>query len=171
MCGDLAKFRRGRAQIARHPLNFIFATPGQLGEARACSSPIPALHGAVALPVNAFRDDPKLLLSLSRSQIAQKSARTFLAGRARGCGGLLQHDPHNALGGDRRLDGRCQTNARAQRPHLSLWPPYRIDGRHTAPSNQDFTPDCARKTRSRACAISPTHRIWRNATVLRLRKP
>src|ERR1700686_1134133 len=32
------------------------------------------------------------------------------------------------------------------------------------------TPACARKTRSGACAISPTYRIWRNATALRSKK-
>src|SRR5580700_2577967 len=32
------------------------------------------------------------------------------------------------------------------------------------------TPDCARKTRSGACAISPTYRIWRNAKALRSKK-
>ena len=76
-----------------------------------------------------------------RSQSAGAAASRYhggaVAGRTRRCGGVQQHDSYFAVGGDRRPDARCE-------PHfagggiLFLYGPYKIDGRHTAPSNEEF---------------------------------
>jgi SAM-dependent methyltransferase len=54
---------------------------------------------------------------------------------------------------------------------LYLYGPYKIDGRHTAPSNQDFDTRLRAQNSLWACAISPTYRAWRNTMASRRPKP
>ncbi len=50
---------------------------------------------------------------------------------------MQQHDPHRAVVGVRRPDRRRRAHLPAG-GLLYLYGPYKIDGRHTAPSNQAF---------------------------------
>ena len=54
---------------------------------------------------------------------------------------------------------------------LYLYGPYKIDGRHTAPSNEAFDADLRGPIRHGGSATSATSRRWQNVMALPWRKP
>ena len=79
-----------------------------------------------------------------------------MAGRARRRARVHQHDPHHAVGGERRSDGRRAAPVARRRRSLSLWPVPDRRPSHRAEQRGVRRLAARRKTPNGACATSPT---------------
>ena len=147
---DLARRRaqprsdpRGAAPGAAGARNWCWRSPAAPASTRCISPPACRISPGsrpTSIPrrcasIEAHRAVAQLpnLLAADRA----RRHRAALAGDARGRRRVDQHDPHRAVGGGGRTDGRRRTAAGARRV-LYLYGPFKEDGRHTAPSNAAF---------------------------------